>query len=93
MNNSVFIGSRKGRGAMGLMNLKVHLPPLLCVVIFHVQAQAGWLQHDFGHLSVFKNSWMNHLAHHVVQEGLKGASCYWWNVRHFQHHAKPNVVS
>ena len=78
---------------MGLMNLKVHLPPLLCVVIFHVQAQAGWLQHDFGHLSVFKNSWMNHLAHHVVQEGLKGASCYWWNVRHFQHHAKPNVVS
>ncbi|XP_065898010.1 acyl-CoA 6-desaturase-like [Dysidea avara] len=55
------------------------------------QAQAGWLQHDFGHLSVFKKSWMNHLAHHVVQEGLKGASCYWWNIRHFQHHAKPNV--
>ena len=62
-------------------------------LLLYVQAQAGWLQHDFGHLSVFKSSWMNHLAHQFVQGGLKGASCYWWNIRHFQHHAKPNVVS
>jgi len=57
------------------------------------QAQAGWLQHDFGHLSVFPNSQLNHLAHQVVIGTLKGASSSWWNHRHFRHHSKPNVVS
>ena len=23
---------------------------------------------------------------------LKGASSRWWNFRHFQHHAKPNIL-
>ncbi|XP_069479993.1 fatty acid desaturase 2-like [Ambystoma mexicanum] len=55
------------------------------------QAQAGWLQHDFGHLSVFKKSKWNHLAHKFVIGHLKGASANWWNHRHFQHHAKPNI--
>ena len=31
-----------------------------------VQIQAGWLQHDFGHLSVFKSSRLNHIAHWFV---------------------------
>ncbi|XP_043923383.1 acyl-CoA 6-desaturase isoform X2 [Protopterus annectens] len=55
------------------------------------QAQAGWLQHDFGHLSVFKKSKWNHLFHKIVIGHLKGASGNWWNHRHFQHHAKPNI--
>lgn len=33
---------------------------------FAMQAQAGWLQHDFGHLSVFKNSTWDHLLHKFV---------------------------
>ncbi|PIO39818.1 hypothetical protein AB205_0126200, partial [Aquarana catesbeiana] len=70
-------------------------------------AQAGWLQHDFGHLSVFKTSKWNHIGHKFVighlkvlsQRGLlepichQGASANWWNHRHFQHHAKPNIFS
>uniref|UniRef100_A0A3P9P5Y7 Fatty acid desaturase 2 n=1 Tax=Poecilia reticulata TaxID=8081 RepID=A0A3P9P5Y7_POERE len=52
---------------------------------------AGWLQHDFGHLSVFKKSKWNHLVHKFVIGHLKGASANWWNHRHFQHHAKPNI--
>uniref|UniRef100_A0A7N8Y8L7 acyl-CoA (8-3)-desaturase n=1 Tax=Mastacembelus armatus TaxID=205130 RepID=A0A7N8Y8L7_9TELE len=52
---------------------------------------AGWLQHDFGHLSVFRNSRWNHLAHKFIIGHLKGASACWWNHRHFQHHAKPNI--
>ncbi|KAI2648592.1 Acyl-CoA 6-desaturase [Labeo rohita] len=56
-----------------------------------VASQAGWLQHDFGHLSVFKTSRWNHLVHKFVIGHLKGASAEWWNHRHFQHHAKPNV--
>uniref|UniRef100_A0A8C4F432 acyl-CoA (8-3)-desaturase n=1 Tax=Dicentrarchus labrax TaxID=13489 RepID=A0A8C4F432_DICLA len=54
---------------------------------------AGWLQHDFGHLSVFKKSSWNHMLHKFVIGHLKGASANWWNHRHFQHHAKPNIFS
>nr|ANN11901.1 delta-4 desaturase [Siganus guttatus] len=65
---------------------------LLCAVLLATaQSQAGWLQHDFGHLSVFKKSRWNHLVHKFVIGHLKGASANWWNHRHFQHHAKPNV--
>ncbi|XP_043373574.1 acyl-CoA (8-3)-desaturase-like isoform X2 [Dermochelys coriacea] len=53
-------------------------------------AQAGWLQHDFGHLSVFSKSKWNHLVHKFVIGHLKGAPASWWNHLHFQHHAKPN---
>lgn len=57
------------------------------------QSQAGWLQHDFGHLSAFKRSSWNHVFHKFVIGHLKGASANWWNHRHYQHHAKPNVFS
>ncbi|KAM6937415.1 acyl-CoA Delta-4 desaturase-like [Xenentodon cancila] len=68
------------------------IPTLLCAVMLTTaQAQAGWLQHDFGHLSVFKKSKWNHLVHKFVIGHLKGASANWWNHRHFQHHAKPNI--
>ncbi|KAK6472899.1 fatty acid desaturase 2 isoform X1 [Huso huso] len=67
---------------------------LLCVLILTTsQSQSGWLQHDFGHLSVFKKSKWNHLLHKFVIGHLKGASANWWNHRHFQHHAKPNIFS
>uniref|UniRef100_G3UG72 Acyl-CoA (8-3)-desaturase n=1 Tax=Loxodonta africana TaxID=9785 RepID=G3UG72_LOXAF len=67
------------------------VPFLLCAVLLSaVQAQAGWLQHDFGHLSVFSTSTWNHLLHHFVIGHLKGAPASWWNHLHFQHHAKPN---
>ncbi|XP_041053636.1 acyl-CoA (8-3)-desaturase-like isoform X1 [Carcharodon carcharias] len=55
-----------------------------------VQAQGGWLQHDFGHLSVFSKSKWNHLVHKFIIGHLKGAPASWWNHLHFQHHAKPN---
>ncbi|XP_035251599.1 acyl-CoA (8-3)-desaturase-like [Anguilla anguilla] len=60
------------------------------ILLGTVQAQAGWLQHDFGHLSVFGTSRWNHLAHRFVIGHLKGAPASWWNHLHFQHHAKPN---
>ncbi|XP_074087422.1 acyl-CoA (8-3)-desaturase [Macrotis lagotis] len=60
------------------------------VLLATVQAQAGWLQHDFGHLSVCPTSTWNHLLHHFVIGHLKGAPASWWNHMHFQHHAKPN---
>lgn len=48
------------------------VPFLLCAVMLTtVQAQAGWLQHDFGHLSVFGTSTWNHLLHHFVIGHLK----------------------
>ncbi|XP_075913316.1 acyl-CoA (8-3)-desaturase [Petromyzon marinus] len=64
---------------------------LTAVLLGTVQAQAGWLQHDFGHLSVFPTSRWNHWVHKFVIGHLKGAPASWWNHLHFQHHAKPNV--
>ncbi|XP_062403030.1 acyl-CoA 6-desaturase [Sardina pilchardus] len=70
------------------------LSSLTCAALLATsQSQAGWLQHDFGHLSVFKKSKWNHLLHKFIIGHLKGASANWWNHRHFQHHAKPNVFS
>ncbi|XP_039989691.1 acyl-CoA 6-desaturase [Xiphias gladius] len=64
---------------------------LCAAMLTTAQSQAGWLQHDFGHLSVFKKSRWNHVLHKFVIGHLKGASANWWNHRHFQHHAKPNI--
>nr|XP_019568967.1 PREDICTED: fatty acid desaturase 2-like protein FADS2P1 [Rhinolophus sinicus] len=55
------------------------------------QAQSSFLQHDIGHLSIFKKSKWNHLMHKFVMCHLKGLSTKWWNHRHFQHHIKPNI--
>ncbi|XP_036282422.1 fatty acid desaturase 2-like protein FADS2B isoform X8 [Pipistrellus kuhlii] len=55
------------------------------------QAQSSFLQHDTGHLSIFKKSKWNHLMHRFVMCHLKGLSVKWWNHRHFQHHIKPNI--
>ncbi|VTJ67477.1 Hypothetical predicted protein [Marmota monax] len=55
------------------------------------QAQSSFLQHDIGHLSMFKKSKWNHLMHKFVMCHLKGLSANWWNYRHFQHHVKPNI--
>ncbi|XP_033113407.1 acyl-CoA 6-desaturase-like isoform X2 [Anneissia japonica] len=65
----------------------------VAILMTTAQAQAGWLQHDFGHLSVCKTSSANHVWHKIVQGGIKAASACWWNYRHFQHHAKPNVIA
>uniref|UniRef100_A0A4W3J292 Fatty acid desaturase 2 n=1 Tax=Callorhinchus milii TaxID=7868 RepID=A0A4W3J292_CALMI len=68
------------------------IPTILTAIILATsQAQAGWLQHDFGHLSVFKKSKWNHLLHKFLIGHMKGASANWWNHRHFQHHSKPNI--
>lgn len=66
---------------------------MACAILlstFH--AQAGWLQHDFGHISVFESTKWNHYAHVFVISLLKGASSNWWQYRHNRHHAKPNIL-
>ncbi|KAL0627232.1 Acyl-CoA 6-desaturase [Plecturocebus cupreus] len=68
------------------------IPTLITAFVLATsQAQAGWLQHDYGHLSVYRKSTWNHIAHKFIIGHLKGASANWWNHRHFQHHAKPNI--
>lgn len=69
------------------------LPFIVSIVLYAtVQAQCGWLQHDFGHLSVFHNSTWDHFFHYFTLGFIKGASPHWWNHMHYQHHAKPNVM-
>ncbi|XP_060566805.1 acyl-CoA 6-desaturase-like [Ruditapes philippinarum] len=65
----------------------------LSLILFSTaQAQAAWTQHDYGHLSVFKNSKIDHFFHHLTMGCIKGASAHWWNHMHYQHHAKPNII-
>ncbi|XP_049636759.1 fatty acid desaturase 2-like protein FADS2B [Suncus etruscus] len=64
---------------------------LISLILTISQAQSSFLQHDIGHLSVFKKSRWNHLMHKFVMCHLKGLSTNWWNYRHFQHHVKPNI--
>uniref|UniRef100_A0A8U8AYC0 Uncharacterized protein n=1 Tax=Geospiza parvula TaxID=87175 RepID=A0A8U8AYC0_GEOPR len=63
-------------------------PPKVFFLLF--QVQASWLQHDLGHLSVFRKTKWNHLLHKFVMCHLIGASAKWWTLLHSQHHAKPN---
>ncbi|XP_038071960.1 acyl-CoA 6-desaturase-like isoform X2 [Patiria miniata] len=56
------------------------------------QVQAGWFQHDLGHLSVSKSRTVNRALHALLMGVSKGASGNWWNHMHYQHHAKPNVM-
>ncbi|KAM9658562.1 acyl-CoA 6-desaturase isoform 2-T2 [Trichechus inunguis] len=68
------------------------IPTLITTFVLATsQVQAGWLQHDYGHLSVYKKSRWNHIVHKFIIGHMKGASANWWNHRHFQHHAKPNI--
>jgi len=66
------------------------LVSILCYSI--VQGQASWTQHDYGHLSVFQNTKLNHIMHLFLMNQVKGACSDWWNHLHYQHHAKPNVM-
>ncbi|XP_071941534.1 acyl-CoA 6-desaturase-like [Antedon mediterranea] len=65
---------------------------LAIFILGTAQAQAAWLQHDFGHNSVFKNNKWNRLVHFLIMGTLKGASSKWWTHMHNQHHSKPNVI-
>nr|AQP31157.1 fatty acid desaturase C2 [Paracentrotus lividus] len=56
------------------------------------QTQGAWLNHDFGHLSVFKSTKLNYIVQVFVFAGIQGAPASWWKYRHYQHHAKPNVI-
>lgn len=64
----------------------------LCLILCIAQAQSGWLQHDFGHFSVFEGYWPNYIAHQFTIAHLKAASKHWWQSRHHRHHAKPNII-
>uniref|UniRef100_A0A8D0FNR8 Cytochrome b5 heme-binding domain-containing protein n=1 Tax=Strix occidentalis caurina TaxID=311401 RepID=A0A8D0FNR8_STROC len=67
------------------------MPFIISLVVLTIsQVQASWLQHDLGHLSVFRKTKWNHLLHKFVMCHLIGASAKWWTLLHSQHHAKPN---
>ncbi|KAL6086960.1 hypothetical protein STEG23_031812 [Scotinomys teguina] len=64
---------------------------LAALILAISQAQCWCLQHDLGHASIFTKSRWNQVAQQFVMGQLKGFSAHWWNFRHFQHHAKPNI--
>ena len=47
-----------------------------------------YIAHDVGH--VVSKTWR--LVHNIYMGFFQGWSATWWKFRHFQHHAKPNVV-
>ncbi|BFZ22003.1 hypothetical protein BsWGS_25042 [Bradybaena similaris] len=66
---------------------------VIAIVLLTIsQSLAGFAKHDSAHHSVFPDLRRSHLLHHFVGGLLKGTSSHWWNFKHFQHHAKPNVI-
>ncbi|XP_066475845.1 acyl-CoA (8-3)-desaturase-like [Tiliqua scincoides] len=57
------------------------------VLLTIAQSQANYLQHDFGHVSVFNNPKWNHIVQEFVMCHLKALSANWWQRHHNQHHA------
>uniref|UniRef100_A0A452J7E0 Cytochrome b5 heme-binding domain-containing protein n=1 Tax=Gopherus agassizii TaxID=38772 RepID=A0A452J7E0_9SAUR len=69
------------------------LPFLISAVLLTTSlTQAGFLQHDLGHLSVFRKPKWNQVVHMFVIGQLMGLSASWWKLTHDQHHAKPNCI-
>ncbi|OXB73643.1 UNVERIFIED_CONTAM: hypothetical protein H355_002096 [Colinus virginianus] len=67
------------------------MPFIVSLLVLTIsQVQASWLQHDLGHLSVFRTTKWNHLLHKFVMCHLIGASAKWWTLLHSRHHSKPN---
>ncbi|KAM9767626.1 fatty acid desaturase 2-like protein FADS2B [Dama dama] len=64
---------------------------LISLLLTVAQAQGSFLQHDMGHLSMFKKSKWNRLMQTFVMGHIQGLSAKWWNNRHFQHHVKTNI--
>eukprot|EP00013_Stygamoeba_regulata_P020106 CAMPEP_0177647916 /NCGR_PEP_ID=MMETSP0447-20121125/10552_1 /TAXON_ID=0 /ORGANISM="Stygamoeba regulata, Strain BSH-02190019" /LENGTH=421 /DNA_ID=CAMNT_0019150527 /DNA_START=243 /DNA_END=1511 /DNA_ORIENTATION=+ len=52
--------------------------------------QIGFIQHDFGHKSIFKSCWLNSVGHMLTYGCWLGGIPEWWNGRHNRHHAIPN---
>ncbi|XP_057583599.1 fatty acid desaturase 3 isoform X2 [Hippopotamus amphibius kiboko] len=86
-----FRGLRQAVEDMKLFEAKPAFFALLLGHILAMEAQSWCLQHDLGHISIFRKSRWNHVAQQFVMGQLKGFSAHWWNFRHFQHHAKPNI--
>uniref|UniRef100_A0A8C0GXX0 Cytochrome b5 heme-binding domain-containing protein n=1 Tax=Chelonoidis abingdonii TaxID=106734 RepID=A0A8C0GXX0_CHEAB len=73
------------------------LPFLISAVLLTTSlTQAGYLQHDLGHLSVFRNPKWNQVVHMFVIGQLivstDSGSSNWSKLTHNQHHAKPNCI-
>jgi len=64
---------------------------ILGFILGLANTQGGWLQHDAGHLSIFKNDRANFWAQQMTMNVLCGASTNWWKDRHNRHHAKTNI--
>ncbi|KAI3378777.1 hypothetical protein SNEBB_010411 [Seison nebaliae] len=62
------------------------------ILLGTMQTQAGWTQHDYGHMALFHNYKFDRLAQNLIIGLMKGFSTRWWNYRHNIHHAKPNIV-
>lgn len=44
---------------------------IILLSIYLLKAQAGWLQHDLGHVSAFSTNELNHLMQRVTLSTLK----------------------
>ena len=56
---------------LGVTSVLITIPFVFSSCYFCFQAQAGWLQHDFGHLSVFKKSKWDHFFHYLTIGAIK----------------------
>eukprot|EP00030_Apusomonadida_sp_AF-17_P004208 a508597_212.p1 GENE.a508597_212~~a508597_212.p1 ORF type:complete len:442 (+),score=134.65 a508597_212:76-1326(+) len=62
------------------------------VVLGLMQAQSGWLQHEFGHYSGLGSIPGDRLMHLLSFGVLSSMSATWWRRNHNKHHAAPQQL-
>lgn len=72
--------------------LKIALKALPAVFLGLLGGQVGFLMHLFGHRSCFRHPKLDYWIQAVLECFVNGDSAVSWNVKHFKHHAKTNVV-
>jgi len=57
-----------------------------------MQAQSGWLQHEFGHYSMTGSVFVDQRFHEVMFGVFSSMSASWWRRQHNKHHARPQQL-
>jgi len=66
-------------------------PWIGCFILATMWQQFGWISHEINHHSVFPQRWQGHDMGWVTGNVMLGFSMWWWNVRHYAHHAVTNL--
>ena len=76
----------------GFICLSLDYPILGSLIVGFGWGQAGFVQHNAGHLAVTGKPCIDYVIQSIFECLLKGGSARWWRNRHNKHHAMTNSI-